>query len=128
MAAPIVRRPPKTAASVLAFAMQRRGQGDPPPDDTIVGWLKNRPHRLAWAVSNRPAECLALGLIERPLPRVVVDIRHACLPLDPRSETGLKTCLTLSGVSRAELEMGLADRPHILQTALLLLGGDDESG
>jgi hypothetical protein len=121
MAAPIVRRPPKTPASVLAFAMQRRGLGDPPPDDTICGWLKNRPHRLAWAISNRPEECLALGLLERPLPRVLADLRHTTLPLDPRSETALKTCLALSGVTKEEANRALADRAHLLQTVLGLL-------
>jgi hypothetical protein len=121
MTAPIVRRPPKTAASVLAFAMARRGQGEPPADDTITGWLKNRPERLAWAVSNRPAEAMALGLIDRPIPRVLCDLRHANLPLDARTATAVRMCLAMSGVTRQEMEMALADRAHLLQTVLGLL-------
>jgi hypothetical protein len=121
VAAPPIRRRPKGPAYVLAYAMARRQQGEPPGDESIIGWLRNRPHRLAWAVSNRPAECLALGLLERPLPRVILDLRHTTLPLDHRSEQALKTCLQLSGVAREELELGLADRPHVLQVALQLL-------
>jgi hypothetical protein len=121
MTAPVRRRPPKTAASVLAFAMHRRGQGDPPPDDTIVGWLRNRPERLAWAVSNRPAEAMALGLIDRQIPRVLCDLRHASLPLDARTVNAVRICLAITGVTRAEVELALADRAHLLQTVLGLL-------
>ena len=121
MAAPVRRRPPKTAASVLAFAMARRGLGEPPPDETLVGWLRNRSHRLAWVVCNRPKEAIALGLIDQPLPQVILDLRHSCLPLDPRSEVALRAALSLAGVTRQDLELALADRSHLLQSALLLL-------
>ncbi|MCP9782838.1 hypothetical protein KBY83_05815 [Cyanobium sp. WKJ7-Wakatipu] len=101
--------------------MTRRGQGEPPADATITGWLRSRPERLAWAVSNRPAEAMALGLIDRPIPRVLCDLRHSSLPLDPRSQTAVRMCLALSGVTRQEVETALADRAHLLQTVLGLL-------
>ena len=121
MPEPIVRRPPKTAASVLAGAMARRGQGEPPPDDTITGWLRNRPERLAWAVSNRPAECLMLGLIDRPIPLALINLRHANLPLDSRFMASVRICLNLAGVTREEVELALADRAPLLETVLGLM-------
>ncbi len=126
MAAPPPVRLTATPAYQLARALRRRGQGDPPTDpDALVGWLKARPPRLAWAVSNRPAECTALGLLERPLPAALLHLRHATLPLDPRSEAGLRAALALAGVSKAEVELALADRPHLLQSVLMLLGGNE---
>lgn len=124
MPEPIIRRPPKTAASVLAFAMARRGQGEPPPDDTITGWLRDRPERLAWAVCNRPAECLMLGLIDRPISLALINLRHANLPLDSRFMASVRLCLNLAGVTRAEVELALADRAPLLETVLALMEGE----
>ena len=124
MPEPVIRRPPKTAASVLAGAMARRKQGEPPPDDTITGWLRDRPERLAWAVCNRPAECLMLGLIDRPIPLALINLRHANLPLDSRFMASVRLCLNLAGVTREEVKLALADRAPLLQEVLGLMEGE----
>ena len=115
-------------AAVLAWAMVRRGQGSPPADETIVGWLKNRPERLSWACCNRPAESQALGLLVRPIPRVLTDLRHCRLPLDPRSEQAVKMCMVLSGVTAEEVALAFGDRAHLMQVVLQLLEGGDGPG
>jgi len=124
--AQLIRRSP---AENIAWGLAKRHRVEPPTEErTLVRWLKNRPHLLSWAVVHRPAECLALGLLERPLPLVIDDLRHSNLPLDPRQAANLSRCFAISGVTPEELTLGLSDMPHLLQTALGLLGGGDAAG
>lgn len=121
----LIRRSP---AELLAWAIAKKYNCEPPTEPgALCRWLKNRPHILSWVVAHRPAEAIALGLIERPLPAVIDSLRHHSLPLDPRQEANLRRCLQLAGITADELALGLSDRPHILQTALQLLNSDAEA-
>ncbi len=120
------RRVEKPTTAVLAAAMKRRGQGEPPGDDSLVEWLQQRPDRLAWACANRPREAVVLGLIERPLPRLITDLRSTAMPLDERTVKALKACLRIAPPTMEELTLGLADRPLALQTVLGLMTEDNE--
>ena len=121
----LIRRSP---AELLAWSIARKHSCQPPTEPgALCRWLKHRPQILSWVVSHRPAEAIALGLIERPLPAVIDSLRHHSLPLDPRQEANLRRCLQLAGITAAELELGLSDRPHILQTALQLLSDADDA-
>ena len=127
---PVIAAVDLGASKVACFVMKPDGvrRSDRTLTTAGVGYVQSRGVKGATISSmDEAAEAIALGLIKRPLPAVVDSLRHHSLPLDPRQEANLRRCLQLAGITAAELELGLSDRPHVLQTALQLLSDADDA-
>lgn len=131
MVAPAIKLPSKTsgAAANIAHALRRRCHVNPPFEpEELKQWLGARPARLSWVAAHRPQQAIELGLLERPIPSPVLRLRNVGLPLDPRNEASLRICFQLAAVQFDDVLVGLADKPHHLQTGLKLLEPHREGG